>query len=201
MIATLVVLLFVLLDGGAAGTSQPLAYHAARAMAARAIPAQVAPATMSLPSWSASPANAASQAVSSHLFLPTVTRHPFSCQPVPGAAYGTLSVNGPPTDRPAEQHADLNLSMRGYEITREHPIKGNGAVDLLAERAGECVAIEIETGKSDIKQNLVNVRNAGFDRVILVAASPSATAACRRAMDDMLAGDTEIELLTWLDVS
>jgi hypothetical protein len=31
--------------------------------------------------------------------------------------YGTLSIEGSPTDRPAEIHADLNLSMRGYDPT------------------------------------------------------------------------------------
>ena len=39
------------------------------------------------------------------------------CQPIPGEEYGTLDVEGPPTDRPAEQHADLNLALRGYEVT------------------------------------------------------------------------------------
>jgi hypothetical protein len=40
-----------------------------------------------------------------------------SCQAIPGETYGTLAVNGPPTDRPAAQHADLNLALRGYEPT------------------------------------------------------------------------------------
>ena len=42
---------------------------------------------------------------------------PESCQPIPGESYGTLSVNPPPTDRPAEEHADLNLALRGYTPT------------------------------------------------------------------------------------
>lgn len=48
--------------------------------------------------------------------LPTVL-HYGRCGPIPGASYGTLSVNGPPTDRPAEEHPDLNLAIRGYEPT------------------------------------------------------------------------------------
>jgi len=40
-----------------------------------------------------------------------------ACQPIPGVSYGTLTVNPPPTDRPAEQHADLNLALRGYAPT------------------------------------------------------------------------------------
>jgi hypothetical protein len=39
------------------------------------------------------------------------------CEPIPGVEYGTLNVDGPPTDRPAAEHADLNLALRGYELT------------------------------------------------------------------------------------
>lgn len=52
------------------------------------------------------------------VFLPLVTvgvTNP--CQPLPGASYGALTVLPPPTDRPAEQHADLNLALRGYTPT------------------------------------------------------------------------------------
>ncbi len=46
-----------------------------------------------------------------------------------------------------------HFEKQGYEVTAEHAIPGDGAVDLLAERPGERVAIEVETGKSDIKAN------------------------------------------------
>ncbi len=39
---------------------------------------------------------------------------PDSCQPIPNQHYGTLNIVGDPSDRPAEQHADLNLALRGY---------------------------------------------------------------------------------------
>ncbi len=39
------------------------------------------------------------------------------CRHIPEESYQSLSVNPPPTDRPAEQHADLNLALRGYEVT------------------------------------------------------------------------------------
>lgn len=41
------------------------------------------------------------------------------CEPVSGASHKLLSINGAVTDRPAPRHADLNLSMRGYEPTNE----------------------------------------------------------------------------------
>jgi hypothetical protein len=50
-----------------------------------------------------------------YVYLP-FTNKP-ECQPIPGESYSTVSVNPPPTDRPAEEHADLNLALRGYELT------------------------------------------------------------------------------------
>jgi hypothetical protein len=43
--------------------------------------------------------------------------HEESCVAIPGESYTTLEVSGPPTDPPAEEHPDLNLAMRGYELT------------------------------------------------------------------------------------
>jgi hypothetical protein len=57
-----------------------------------------------------------SDPITYYIYLPLVTK-PEGCQPIPGETYSVLSVNPPPTDRPAEIHADLNLSMRGYELT------------------------------------------------------------------------------------
>jgi hypothetical protein len=49
-----------------------------------------------------------------YVYLPLVTK-PEACSPIPGETYGTLQVYSAPTDRPAEEHADLNLALRGYE--------------------------------------------------------------------------------------
>ena len=95
----------------------------------------------------------------------------------------------------------LHFEQKGYEVTREHQIKGNGTVDLVARKPGETVAIEIETGKSDIKANLDKVQKAGFDRVVLVATSPAASAACTGHVADTCDASPPLELLTWLDVS
>jgi hypothetical protein len=50
-------------------------------------------------------------------YLPFVARQPSGCAPIPGVEYSTLTIEGDPTDRPAEEHADLNLALRGYELT------------------------------------------------------------------------------------
>ncbi len=39
------------------------------------------------------------------------------CAPVAGESYGTLPIVGRPADRPAAQHGDLNLALRGYNLT------------------------------------------------------------------------------------
>ena len=42
-----------------------------------------------------------------------------TCDTISGETYGALVVNPPPTDRPAEEHADLNLALRGYTPTED----------------------------------------------------------------------------------
>ena len=120
------------------------------------------------------------------------------------------SVNIDPGPKPQEslehrywiKRAAEHFERKGYEITKEHPIKGNGAIDILAEKPGNRIAIEVETGKSDIKANLSKVGDAGFDRIFLIATSPAAVSACSRAMDGMEKDySPKAELLTWLDIS
>ncbi|MGB2797019.1 MAG: DUF87 domain-containing protein [Phycisphaerae bacterium] len=117
-----------------------------------------------------------------------------------------LGIDPGPRPRESLEHrwwvrrAAEHFEKKGYTVSHEHPIQGNGAIDLLAERPGERVAIEVETGKSDIKVNLAKVLGAGFDRVLLVATSPTAIEMCRKAFESASA-DTQIaELMTWLDL-
>jgi hypothetical protein len=42
------------------------------------------------------------------------------CPTIPGESYGTLDVDGPATDRPAEAHGDLNLALRSYQSTNAY---------------------------------------------------------------------------------
>ena len=44
---------------------------------------------------------------------------PPGCQAIPGVSYGSLSIEGSPSDRPADQHADINLSLRGWSPVSE----------------------------------------------------------------------------------
>ena len=92
------------------------------------------------------------------------------------------------------------FNKEGFETTREHPIKGNGAIDLLAERPGLRIAVEVETGKSDIKENLAKTQKGDFSRVVLIATSPTAVTACQNAIEKTKS-KIPVELMTWLDMS
>ena len=63
-----------------------------------------------------------------YVYLPFVTGFN-PCAPIPGESYDVVGVPPPPTDRPAEEHADLNLALRGYELTDAH----KGLVDYSGD--------------------------------------------------------------------
>jgi len=120
----------------------------------------------------------------------------------------SLGVDPGPRPRESLEHrywvkrTAEHFERKGFEVSREHPIKGNGAVDILAEKPGQRVAVEVETGKSHVKTNLANALKAGFDRVVLVATAPAAVAECHRAVERSdPRGKGQAEVLTWLDVS
>lgn len=60
---------------------------------------------------------------------------------------------------------------QGYEVQKEVPIGQGRAVDLVATKGNERIAIEIETGKSDIEGNVRKCKEAGFDEVIVIGTS------------------------------
>lgn len=74
-------------------------------------------------------------------------------------------------------------------------------MDILAQKGGREVVIEVETGKSDILNNIEKIKKYPFDQVILVATNPTAVGKCQRAMEK--AADHKnhpVEVLTWLDI-
>ncbi len=70
---------------------------------------------------------AAPRDLTRQIFLPLIANN--ACADIPGETYHALAPNPPPTDRPAEQHADLNLALRGYAPT-------NGALGLVDYSGG-----------------------------------------------------------------
>jgi hypothetical protein len=57
-----------------------------------------------------------SDVLTTYVYLPFIARAEV-CQPIPDESYGDFPVNGDPTNPPAEEHPDLNLALRGYELT------------------------------------------------------------------------------------
>jgi len=118
------------------------------------------------------------------------------------------NIESEPRPRESLQHrywvnkAARHFEKKGYDVSCEHPVKGNGAIDVLAERPGEKVAVEVETGMSNIKANLDKIGKAGFDRIILVATSAAAVTSCQKVIKTAnQALVSKIELLNWLDIS
>ncbi|MBC8470354.1 MAG: ATP-binding protein [Planctomycetes bacterium] len=115
----------------------------------------------------------------------------------------SIGIELPPSPRESLEHrywvkkAADHFRKDDYEITCEHVIKGNGAIDILAERHDERIAVEVETGKSNIKENLRKIRKAKFDRIIIIATSANAVTACQKAVESV---GQSVELMTWLDL-
>ena len=60
-----------------------------------------------------------SDVVTYYAYVPLIARFD-PCATIPDESYDVLSVLPPPTDRPAEAHGDLNLALRGYELTEAY---------------------------------------------------------------------------------
>ena len=78
---------------------------------------------------------------------------------------------GGPEHRYWKKRLAEDLRARGYDVTEECPLGGGKAIDLVATRNGERVALEIETGKSDVLANVKKCLGAGLDKVIIMATS------------------------------
>ncbi len=50
------------------------------------------------------------------IYMPVIINSD-TCSPIAGSSYQGLTVASAPSDRPAEDHADLNLALRGYTPT------------------------------------------------------------------------------------
>ena len=118
----------------------------------------------------------------------------------------SIGINLDPQSRESLEHrywvrkSATYFNKEGFETTREHPIKGNGAIDLLAERPGQRVAVEVETGKSDVVENLTKIQKGDFNRIVLIATSPIAVTVCQKAIEKTKS-KIPVELMTWLDMS
>lgn len=56
----------------------------------------------------------------------------------------------------------------GYWVTFEYKIGEGKTVDVVAEKDGKKIAIEVETGKSDVIYNIKKDLEAGFEKVFCI---------------------------------
>ena len=66
------------------------------------------------------------------------------------------------------------LRAVGYDVTKEAARLG-GRVDVMATRDSERIAIEVETGKSSVSENLQNCLNSDFSQIWIVATNEAAS--------------------------
>lgn len=96
--------------------------------------------------------------------------------------------------------ADL-FEKQGYDTTREFRLDSGGAVDVVAERTNERIAVEVETGRSDMAANLRKLADAEFTRIITLATNAQAADDLQKLLANPdLSRPQNVETWTWLDV-
>ena len=69
------------------------------------------------------------------------------------------------------QKAKKHYEKHGYGVLEEIRIGNGKAVDLVAVNEQERIAIEVETGKSDVAGNVRKCIEAGFESIVILAVS------------------------------
>ena len=89
---------------------------------------------------------------------------------------------GGPEHRYWKKRLADHLRANGYDVTVEYPVGGGKTIDLVAEREGKRIALEIETGKSDAAGNVQKCLDAGIGDVAVVATTAEARSTLERQM-------------------
>lgn len=69
-----------------------------------------------------------------------------------------------------KQKVAQKIAAIGWTVKIEEPV--NGYTDIIAEKNGETIAVEIETGKSDWQANLEKNIKKGLSKILIVATNP-----------------------------
>jgi len=75
------------------------------------------------------------------------------------------------------------LKKAGYEVETERPLEEGHQTDIAAHKGGRWIAVEVETGESDIVGNIRKNLKVGFDKVICAATSKQTQAKLKRLFD------------------
>jgi hypothetical protein len=82
-----------------------------------------------------------------------------------------------------KKYAEL-FSNKGFDITFEKPIGEGKSVDVVATKNEKQIAIEIETGRSDILSNINKCIEANFDKIIVVATTERVESKVKSLLED-----------------
>jgi len=110
---------------------------------------------------------------------------------------GNSVINSPRNGGLEHQYWVSNVKSRfeaeGYQVQEEFPINPGKAIDLVATHNSLQIAIEIETGKSNVGMNISKCLEADYDLVLVVATK-------REVKQDLLrkyfASDPRVIILT-----
>ncbi len=80
------------------------------------------------------------------------------------------------------------LRKRGLAVHAERTLLNGHRVDLLVAKGERALAIEVETGKSDIAGNVAAARSGGVAQLVIVATSREALAAVEETLATSTAG-------------
>jgi len=85
-----------------------------------------------------------------------------------GVKVGTLPKNASLEHEYWGRMVAERYRRKGYTVEEEVPIGDGKAVDLVATKDSKRIAIEIETGRSDVEGNKVKCKKAGFEEIVTV---------------------------------
>lgn len=116
-----------------------------------------------------------------------------------------LGVEGSKTPRESIAHEYWKryhahrLERKGYGVQLEAPL-GNGRVDVLATRGKERVAVEVETGKSDVVGNVRRALQAKIDKTVVVVTRQEAVKRIEAALAEaglLIPGRVNVVVCHW----
>ena len=85
-----------------------------------------------------------------------------------GLKLKNLPKNGSLQHEYYKEMVDREYESKEHQVVAEYPLGGGKAIDLVAMKGDEKIASEIETGKSDAKENVRKCKKAGFENVKVV---------------------------------
>lgn len=92
--------------------------------------------------------------------------------------------NGGMTHKYWKNKLTEHFRTNGWKVTTEYPIGGGKTIDLLIEKGGKRVPVEIETGTTDPNYNVAKDIEAGFEYVILAATNKEVLGRIQKKVDE-----------------